>query len=147
MSMSSKSKQPRTTGVVVITMLVLAFPAAALEIEKYDQMSQKERLDYETQVIKSSISLLQRQRRDADAQTVIKLFTGQGDGNKQYLRNIDLLRLADAERAKSGGRRLHVEDALSVTLEDHGITVRPSDLVAAVQQDLKHQKEEAAKKK
>src|SRR5262245_47346979 len=139
MSMSTNPKQPGTAGLLLLAMLVLAFPASALEIEKYDQMSQKDRLAYETQVIKSSISLLQRQRRDADAQTVIKLFTGQGDGNKQYLRNIDLLRLADAQRAKGGGRRLHVEDALSVTLEAHGITVRPSDLVAAVQQDLKQQ--------
>ena len=123
---------------LVVALLALSVgvgDASALLMTEYDKLSKTEQTSYEAMAIRAAIDFLERQGRAEESKRVIALFTNNGGGSGLFLEYIDTARALDAERAKGGEkRRLHLEDALALTLNKHGIKIRPADLVAATEQ-------------
>jgi len=109
---------------------VLSFgPARAMEIRQFDKMISLDRSEYISSLISGTEHILADEGRPDLAIEIHRLFlvTPAGDemalGMTELTSNIDRARVADAERAEKdpAAHRVHVEDAMLVTLKKNNI--------------------------
>jgi hypothetical protein len=124
----------------LITLVVaISSSAFALEIWKFDQMSDQDQGEYIAELIVGAQKVLNDDRKPEFAEQVHKLFnTKDPEGNMsigmtQFEIVLAKARLADLQRTKKapGARRLEVEDAMIVALRKNGIELPTSFLTVA----------------
>jgi hypothetical protein len=103
--------------------------AQAMEIQQFDKMAQDDRAEYVGLLIQGAEKILEANGNADQAGKVESLFrTNAPDGNisigmSQFMMDVAKARLADAQRALKdpSAHRLHVEDAMLVTLKKNTV--------------------------
>jgi hypothetical protein len=118
-----------SAGVLLSAALLFASAAQAMEIQQFDKMANDDQAQYVAELISGAENGLTGQGRADHAKNVETLFTKNApDGNtsigmSQFMLDLAKARLADAQRALKdpNAHRLHVEDAMLVTLKKNNI--------------------------
>ena len=116
-------------GCTVALCAVLVAGAQAMEIRQFDKMADRDQSEYLGNLIVGAENVLAGEGKSDLAARIKYLFTTKNQGDADVIgmveleRNIALARVADAERAEKdpNAHRLHVEDAMLVTLQKNNI--------------------------
>jgi len=114
--------------------ILLPNMACAMEIRQFDKMADQDQADYIQVLVNGAQKVLKEEGRDALATKMDQLFTEIPAGDKislgmeEFEDNLALARVADAQRAlsDSNAKRLQVEVAMIVTLQNNGIILPTS---------------------
>ena len=121
---------PRTKILVIlVTSLLAASAARAMEIRQFDKMADSDQSEYIGNLIVGAENALIDEGKPDLAAQIKNLFTtkepGDADviGMVEFERNLALARVADTQRAERdpNAHRLEVEDAMLVTLQKNNI--------------------------
>lgn len=134
----AKIRRLMTSAFLAVSFLGMPSQGRALEIYKYDQMTDVAKNQYRAYLYVATIQLLQQQGRHDDAEKVRHLFNDpQGSNNmplgmEQFYFDLQATRRVDQERAQEGKKPLHIEHAFVMTLANNGIRISANDLARAV---------------
>jgi hypothetical protein len=106
----------------------------AMEIRQFDKMADQDQADYVVALINGAEKILTDEGRPDLAAQVEHLFTTKDPGDAdtigmvEFIRNLALLRVADAKNAQENPKdpRVEVEDAMAVTLQKNHIDLPDS---------------------
>jgi hypothetical protein len=126
--------------------MLLTSAAQAMEIQKFDKMSQDDRANYVSELIQGAEKILTDDGKSDLAAQVSHLFTTNAPGAHisigmaEFMRNLARLRVADAENAQKHftDPRVEVEDAMFVTLQKNYIDLPDSFFTVAKDFKPKH---------
>ena len=136
-----------TLATIFLATLLLGHAAQAMEIQKYDKMSDDDQDEYVADLVVGAEKVLTAAGHREQAERVNNLFTEKNPGDKlprgmvEFEILLDKARVADDLRVHKdpNTRRLEVEDAMALTLKKHEIDVPDAFFAVASNFRPKHQ--------
>lgn len=132
------AKPSRILAAGVLSALLFGSAAEAMQIPQYDRMDARDEGAFRAFLIRSAYNDLKARGQNDQAEKLLKLFEDKGanGGNKQFDKNLDMVRALNQRNAGDPnykGQVYEVEHAMALTLKQDGIVVAVSTLLASGQ--------------